>query len=139
MLIQNEEIETILQILENVKIQHIENNHNKQLEEGESFQLFVNTVTKMLTRKWHIKVKLFIKLGFCEEFLALVDYGADIYCVQERLIPTVYFEKTYQGAMSANSKSLAIDFKISNIHICNQNICYKTSLLLVRDMNKRSS
>ena len=51
MLIQNEEIETILQILENVKIQHIENNHNKQLEEGESFQLFVNTVTKMLTRK----------------------------------------------------------------------------------------
>ena len=78
MLIQNEEIETILQILENVKIQHIENNHNKQLEEGESFQLFVNTVTKMLTRKWHIKVKLFIKLGFCKEFLALVDSGADI-------------------------------------------------------------
>ena len=138
MLIQNEEIETILQILENGKIQHRENNHNKQLE-GKSFQLFVNTVTKMLTHKWHIKVKLFIKLGFCEEFLALVDYGADIYCVQERLIPTVYFEKTHQGAMSANSKSLAIDFKISNIHICNQNICYKTSLLLVRDMNKRSS
>ena len=29
-----------------------------------------------------------------------------------------------------------VDFKISNVHIYNQNVCFKTSLLLVRDMNK---
>ena len=38
--------------------------------------------------------------------------------------------------MSANLKPLAIDYKISNVHICNQNVCYKTSLLFVKDKNK---
>ena len=41
-----------------------------------------------------------------------------------------------KGAVSANSKPLAIYYKISNVHICNKNVCYKTSLLFVRDMNK---
>ena len=136
MLIQNQDIETRLQLLEHGKIQTIENIEDKQLEEVESSQSFVNTITKMTTQKWHIKVKLFIKPNFCKEFLALVDSGIDINCVQEGLIPTVYFEKTYQGVVSTNAKPLVIDFKISNIHICNQNVCYKTSLLHVRDMNK---
>ena len=81
--------------------------------------------------------KFFYKPDFYKEFLALVDFGVDINYVYEGLIPTIYFEKTYQGAVSENSKLLAIHFKISNVHICNQNVCYKTSLLLVRDTNKR--
>ena len=123
-------------MLENEKIQIIEKNDNNKQLEGESSQLFVNSITKMLTQKWHIKVKLFIKPDFCKEFLAFVESGADINCVQEGLTPTIYSEKTYQGVVSASSKPLAIDFKISNVHICNQNVCYKTSFLLVRDMNK---
>ena len=90
----------------------------------------------MITQKWHIKVKLFINPDFSKEFLELVDFGVDINCVHEGLILTVYFEKTYQGIVSANSKPLAMDYKISNVHIYNQNVCYKTSFLLVRDMNK---
>ena len=55
-------------MLENEKIQIIEkNDNNKQLEEGESSQLFVNTITRMITQKWHIKVKLFIKSNFSKE------------------------------------------------------------------------
>ena len=50
----------------------------------------------MLIKKWHIKVKRFIKLDFCIEFLALIDSSANINCVQKGLIPTIYFEKTYQ-------------------------------------------
>ena len=90
----------------------------------------------MITQKWHIKVKLFIKPGFSKEFVALVDSGADINCVEKGLIPTVYFKKTLQGVVSANTQPLQIDYKISNVHICNKNICFKTSLLLVKDMNK---
>ena len=81
MLIQNQDIETRLQLLEHGKIQTIENIEDKQLEEVESSQSFVNTITKMTTQKWHIKVKLFIKPNFCKEFLALVDSGVDINCV----------------------------------------------------------
>ena len=82
MLIQNQEIETRLQTLENKKIQTIEDNDDsKQLEEGESSQLFVKTITKMITQKWYVKVKLLIKLDFSKEFLALVDFGVDVNCV----------------------------------------------------------
>ena len=64
---QNQDIETRLQMLEHAKLQTIENIENEQLEEGESSQLFVNTITRMITQKWHIKVKLFIKPDFSKE------------------------------------------------------------------------
>ena len=67
MLIQNQDIETRLQLLEHGKIQTIENIEDKQLEEVESSQSFVNTITKMTTQKWHIKVKLFIKPDFSKQ------------------------------------------------------------------------
>ena len=54
-------------MLEHAKLQTIENIENEQLEEGESSQLFVNTITRMITQKWHIKVKLFIKPDFSKE------------------------------------------------------------------------
>ena len=130
-------IETRLQMLENEKIQSIDNNEDKQLEERESYQSFVNHITKMITKKMVHQSKFFYKPDFYKEFLTLVYFGVDINYVYEGLIPTIYFEKTYQGAVSANSKLLAIHFKISNIHICNQNVCYKTFLLLVKDMNKK--
>ena len=119
------------------KIQNTETSENKQLEEGEYSQLFVNSITKMLTQKWHIKVKLFIKPDFCKEFLAFVESGADINCVHEGLIPTVYFEKTYQGAMSANSTPVTIDFKISNVHICIKMFVTRLFFYLSRDMNTK--
>ena len=68
-------------MLENEKIQKIENNDDKQLER-EFSQLFVKTITKMITQKWYVKVKLFIKPDFSKEFLALFDSGANINCVQ---------------------------------------------------------
>ena len=61
-------IETRLQMLENEKIQSIDNNEDKQLEEGESSQLFVNHITKMITKKWYIKVNFFINLIFIKSF-----------------------------------------------------------------------
>ena len=73
---------------------------------------------------------------FSKEFVALVDSGADINYVQKWLIPIVCFEKTFQGVVSANTKPLQIDYKVLNVHICNMHICFKTSLLLVKDMNK---
>ena len=55
--------------------------------------------------------KFFYKPDFYKDFLALVDFGVDINYVYEGLIPTIYFEKTYQGAVSENSKLLAIHSK----------------------------
>ena len=78
MLIQNEDLEIRLKTLEKGK--NPEDIENIQLEEGESSQLFVNIITKMITQKWHVKIKLFVKPDFSKEFIALVD-GADINCI----------------------------------------------------------
>ena len=78
MLIQNQDLETRLKVLEKVKLQTFENTEEVQLEEGKFSQLFVNTITKMITQKWHIKAKLFIKPDFSKEFVALFDSGVDI-------------------------------------------------------------
>ena len=98
--------------------------------------MFVNIIMKMITQKWHIKIKLFIKPNFSKEFIASVDSGSDINCIQEGLILVKYFEQTLQTTIGANKQPLQINYKISNAHVCNKNICYKISLLLVKDMNK---
>ena len=59
----------------------------------------------MITQKWHIKIKLFIKPNFSKEFIALVDSGVDINCIQERLIHVRYFEQTLQTTVGANKYS----------------------------------
>ena len=59
MLVQNEDLELRLKVLEKGKIQIEETKKEEQLEEGESSQLFVNTITKMIRQKWHIKIRIF--------------------------------------------------------------------------------
>ena len=83
MINQNQDLEIRLKVLEKQNLQTFENTEEVQLEEGESSQLFVNTITKMITQKWHIKIRLFIKLDFSKEYVALVDSSADINCIQE--------------------------------------------------------
>ncbi|GAV75524.1 hypothetical protein CFOL_v3_19003 [Cephalotus follicularis] len=56
-------------------------------------------------------------------------------CIQERLIPTKYFEKTKQKLSTANGENLRVNFKITNVHICNEGICIKQSFILVKDLD----
>ena len=83
MLVQNEDLDLRLKVLENGKIQIEETKEEEQLEEGESSQLFVNAITKMIRQKWHIKIKFFIKPNFSKNIIALVDFSVDINCIQE--------------------------------------------------------
>ena len=93
----------------------------------------------MITQKWHIKIKLFVKPDFSQELIALVDSGADINCIQEGLILIKYFEQTLQTVVGANKQPLQINYKISNVHVCNKNICYKISLCKVSQNFRENS
>ena len=64
MLVQNEDLDLRLKALEKGKGQIEESKEEEQLEEGESCQLFVNTITKMIRQKWHIKIRIFIKPNY---------------------------------------------------------------------------
>ena len=81
-------------------------------------ETFLNTIDKMLFQKWYTEVRIVIDKEYIFETVALLDIGADSNCIQERLIPTKYYEKTTEKLSQASSTSLNIEFKLSNAHVC---------------------
>ena len=65
------------------------------------------------------------------EIVVLIDLGADMNCIQEGLIPIKYYEKIGQKLFAANKGKLEIEFKLQNVHICQNNYCFRTQFVLV--------
>lgn len=103
---------------------------NKEEEEG-----YIGKIDKMISHKWYTKIKLIIK-DTSYEFTALVDSGADLNCIQEGLIPTQYYEKTKESLRGANGHRLQVSYKLSRVKICKDQVCFKTSFLLVKNINE---
>ena len=61
----------------------------------------------------------------------LIESRADMNCIQEWLISTQYYEKTWQELFVANKRKLDIEYKVQNIHICQDNYCFITQFVLV--------
>ena len=51
--------------------------------------------------------------------VTLFNIGADLNCIQERLVPIKYFKKIKEGLRSANESKLQINFKFSNVCLKN--------------------
>ena len=47
-------------------------------------------------------------------------------------------KKTKESLFGANGKRLAIKYKLSNAHICNQDICIKQTFILVKDLKEKA-
>ena len=59
-------------------------------------------------------------------------------CIQEGLISIKFYEKTEQTLFGANGKRLVIRYKLSNAHICNQDICIKQTFILIKDLKEKT-
>ena len=81
------------------------------------------------------KKTLKINLDFQSTFIALIESGANLNCIHERLIPTVYFVKTSQRLSTASNDPLKVQYKIPQGHICKNSICIKTSFLLIKNIS----
>ena len=68
----------------------------------------------------------------------MIDSGAALNCLQEGLVPIKFCEKTKETLFGANGKRLAIEYKLSNAHICNQDICIKQTFILVKDLKEKA-
>ena len=96
---------------------------------------FINTISKINFQRWYTSAKIIVE-DFEMEIVALIDSGADMNCIQERLISPKYYEKTGQELFAANKGKLEIEFKLQNVHICQNNYCFKTQFILVQNMTK---
>ena len=58
-------------------------------------------------------------------------------CIQEKLIPPKYYEKSSEKLLSANGLKLHISHKISNVYVCNNERYYKAPLILIKNLNSQ--
>ena len=69
--------------------------------------------------------------------IALIDSGTDMNCIQEELIPLKYYEKSFERLSQANGEKLIINYKIPNVHICSDGICFETVFVLIKDLSTK--
>ena len=104
-------------------------------ETNEELETFLHSMTILQKQRKYTKITLKINPDFQSTFIALIDSGADLNCIQEGLIPTVYFVKTSQRLSTASNDPLKVQYKIPQGHICKNGICIKTSFLLVKNIS----
>ena len=69
--------------------------------------------------------------------IALIDSGVDMNCIQEGLILLKYYEKSSERLTWANGEKLIINYKIPNVHICNDGACFETIFVLIKDISSK--
>jgi hypothetical protein len=67
----------------------------------------------------------------------LINTGANLNCIQEGLIPSKYFEKSTEKLSSAGGTKLQIDYELTNVHVCQNNVCFHIPSVLVKDMTDK--
>ena len=93
-------------------------------------------LSEITTRKWIINISIKVQNEFVLNTTALFDTGADLNCIKEGLIPTKYFEKTYQSLKSASGDKLNINFKLPEAEVVKDQISFKTPFLLVKNIKQ---
>ena len=99
--------------------------------------LFLDTITRTILHKWHSKVRIVISKDFEFEVIALIDSGADLNCIQEGIIPSKYFKKSRERLTSASGGKMQIKFKLPKAHVCQDNMCFKTTFVLVKNLTDK--
>jgi hypothetical protein len=98
-------------------------------------ELFINLINRIIFQKWY--VTLIINAEFQITTVALLDSGTNMNCIPEEIIPTKYYEKTTEKLHQASGTRLNIEYKIPNAHIDNNGICFKTKIILIKDITSR--
>ena len=112
-------------------------NPTADVESEPSNGSFLQTISRINFQKWHSKVKIVISKDFQFEVVAFIDSGTDLNCIQEGIIPSKYFQKTKEPLTSASGGKMQIEFKIPKAHVCQDNACFKTTFVLVKNMTDR--
>ena len=89
-----------------------------------------------MIQRYFINVSILINNEFLLEIIALFDTRADQNCIKERLIPTKYCEKTFEGLKTANGDKLKIKYKLTNAKICNIEIKFRIPFLIIKDITQ---
>ena len=97
----------------------------------------MSLIDRVIFQKWHTKITLVINNKFSLTEIALIDSVVDMNCIQEGLIPLKYYEISSERLTQANGEKLIINYKIPNVHICNDGICFETIFVLIKGLSSK--
>ena len=97
----------------------------------------MSLIDRVIFQKWHTKITLVINNKFSLREIALIDSVVDMNCIQEGLIPLKYYEISSERLTQANGEKLIINYKIPNVHICNDGICFETIFVLIKGLSSK--
>ena len=66
----------------------------------------ISLINKVVFSKWYAKVHIVVAQDYAFDVIALIDYGVDLNCIQEGLIPSKYFEKSTEKLNFASGSKL---------------------------------
>jgi hypothetical protein len=120
--------------------------HNSEADDEEPKQLedevvhlqenIILLLDRIHIKKWYSKVTIVIN-DFKLNVIALIDSGADLSCIQEGLIPTRFYSKSKEVLRSASGSKMHINYELNNAHVCQDNVCFKQSFVLVKNMSDK--
>jgi hypothetical protein len=141
---KNLEQEFVITKLKNCFQEHNSDNKSEHSYVGESSNNLISNdvkiislINKVCPPKWYAKIHIVVAQGYAFDVIALIDYGADLNCIQEWLIPSKYFEKSTQKLNSASGTKMQINHELDNIHVCQSNICFHIPSVLVKNMTDK--
>ena len=91
----------------------------------------------MLHPKWFTEVKIIVSHDYHFTVMAMIDSGVDINCIQERLIPSKYFEKSTERLASVNGTKIKIKYELNNAHVCHDNVYFEIPFVLIKNMTDK--
>jgi len=66
----------------------------------------------------------------------LVDSGADLNSIKEGIVPLKFCEKTSQTLCAANNKALTIPYKVTDVNICQDDVCIPLHFVIVKEISQ---
>ena len=91
----------------------------------------------MLHPKWFTEVKIIVSHDYHFTVMAMIDSGVDINCIQERFIPSKYFEKSTERLASVNGTKIKIKYELNNAHVCHDNVYFEIPFVLIKNMTDK--
>ena len=111
---------------------------DKSFHKDEYKDEFLNIIDRMIFQKWYIEITLVVHKEFSLTVVALVDFNADMNCIQEGLIPFKYYESTKDKLTQANGDRLKISNKLTKTYIYIYNgINFRTPFFLAEKLSSK--
>jgi hypothetical protein len=98
--------------------------------------MIISLINKVVPPKWYAKVHIVIAQDYYFNVIALVHSGVDLNCIQG-LIPSKYFKIFTKKLNSASGSKLQIKYELTNVHVCQNNVCFHTPSVLVKNMTDK--